>query len=87
MYAKGMTTSDIESHIRDIYGLAALDSTICRVTDKILPAVKEWQMRPLDSIYAVVFMHSSHFHVRSEGQIVKKGRLHRIRHLTSHFSN
>ena len=72
MYAKGMTTSDIESHIRDIYGIEVSDSTISRVTDKILPVVKEWQVRPLESIYAVVFMDAIHFHVRSEGQIVKK---------------
>lgn len=72
MYAKGMTTSDIESHIREIYGIDVSDSTISRVTDKILPVVKEWQSRPLESIYAVVFMDAIHFHVRSEGQIVKK---------------
>ncbi len=72
MYAKGMTTSDIEGHIRDIYGIEVSDSTISRVTDKILPVVKEWQMRPLESIYAVVFMDAIHFHVRSEGQIIKK---------------
>ncbi len=72
MYAKGMTTADIESHIREIYGLDVSDSTISRVTDKILPVVKEWQSRPLESIYAVVFMDAIHFHVRSEGQIVKK---------------
>ena len=72
MYAKGMTTSDIESHIREIYGLDVSDSTVSRVTDKILPVVREWQMRPLEAIYAVVFMDAIHFHVRSEGQIVKK---------------
>lgn len=72
MYAKGMTTGDIESHIREIYGIDVSDSTISRVTDKILPVVKEWQSRPLESIYAVVFMDAIHFHVRSEGQIVKK---------------
>lgn len=72
MYAKGMTTSDIEAHIRDIYGLSVSDSTISRVTDKILPVVKDWQMRLLESVYAVVFMDAIHFHVRSEGQIVKK---------------
>lgn len=70
MYAKGMTTSDIESHIRDIYGIDVSDSTISRVTDKILPVVKEWQSRPLESIYAVVFMDAIHYHVRSAGQIV-----------------
>lgn len=72
MYAKGMTTADIESHIREIYGIDVSDSTISRVTDKILPVVKEWQSRPLESIYAVVFMDAIHFHVRSEGQIIKK---------------
>ncbi len=72
MYAKGMTTSDIEGHIRDIYGISVSDSTISRVTDKILPIVREWQQRPLESIYAVVFMDAVHFHVRSEGQIIKK---------------
>jgi transposase-like protein len=72
MYAKGMTTSDIESHIRDIYGIEVSDSSISRITDKILPIVKEWQQRPLESIYAVVFMDAINYHVRSEGQIVKK---------------
>lgn len=72
MYAKGMTTSDIESHIRDIYGIEVSDTTVSRVTDKILPIAKEWQQRPLESVYAVVFLDAIHFHVRSEGQIVKK---------------
>ena len=72
MYAKGMTTGDIESHIRDVYGVEVSDTTISRITDKILPIAKEWQQRPLEAIYAVVFMDAIHFHVRSEGQIVKK---------------
>ena len=72
MYAKGMTTGDIEAHIRDIYGLEVSDSTISRVTDKILPAVREWQNRPLEPIYAVVFLDAIHYHVRSEGQVIKK---------------
>ena len=72
MYAKGMTTSDIATHIRDIYGVEVSDTTISRITDKILPIVREWQQRPLESVYAVVFMDAIHYHVRSEGQIVKK---------------
>ncbi len=72
MSAKGMTTSDIEAHIKDIYGLECSDTTISRITDKILPVVREWQSRPLEEIYAVVFMDAIHFHVRSEGQIIKK---------------
>ena len=72
MYAKGMTTGDIESHMQELYGVDISDSTISRITDKILPIVKEWQERPLEDIYAVVFMDAIHFHVRSEGRIVKK---------------
>ena len=72
MYAKGMTTSDIEGHIHDIYGVEVSDTTVSRITDKILPVAKEWQQRPLESIYAVVFLDAIHFHVRSEGQIIKK---------------
>ena len=72
MYAKGMTTSDIQAHIKDIYGMNISDTTVSRITDKILPEAREWQQRPLESVYAVVFMDAIHYHVRSEGQIVKK---------------
>ena len=72
MYAKGMTTGDIEAHIQDIYGIEVSDTTISRITDKILPIAKEWQQRPLEVVYAVVFLDAIHYHVRSEGQIVKK---------------
>lgn len=72
MYAKGMTTNDISAHIEDIYGLEVSDSLVSRITDKILPVVKEWQQRPLESIYAVVFMDAIHYNVRCEGRIVKK---------------
>ena len=72
MYAKGMTTGDIEAHIQDIYGVDVSDTTVSRITDKILPVAKEWQQRPLESIYAVVFLDAIHYHVRNEGQIVKK---------------
>lgn len=61
MYAKGMTTTDIESHIQDIYGLSVSDTTISRITDKILPLAREWQQRPLESLYAVVFMDAIHY--------------------------
>lgn len=72
MYAKGMTTADIESHMRELYDIEISDSTISRITDKILPIVKEWQERPLEDIYAVVFMDAIHYHVRHEGRIVKR---------------
>ena len=72
MYAKGMTTGDIESHMQELYDIDVSDSTISRITDKILPIVKEWQERPLEEVYAVVFMDAIHYHVRSEGRIVKR---------------
>ena len=64
MYAKGMTTGDIVAHVRDLYGLEVSDTTVSRLTDKILPAAKEWQQRPLESVYAVVFLDAIHYHVR-----------------------
>ena len=67
-----MTTSDIQYHINDIYGIDISDTTVSRITDKILPEAREWQQRQLESVYAVVFMDAIHYHVRSEGQIVKK---------------
>ena len=72
MYAKGMTTTDIGDHIRDIYGIDVSESTVSRITDKVLPEAKEWQQRPLESVYAVMFMDAIHYHVRCEGQVVKK---------------
>ena len=72
MYAKGMTTGDIEAHIQNIYGVDVSDTTVSRITDKILPVAKEWQQRSLEAVYAVVFLDAIHYHVRSEGHIVKK---------------
>ena len=72
MYAKGMTTTDIETRMRELYDIDISDSTISQITDKILPVVKEWQERPLEEIYAVVFMDAIHYHVRHEGRIVKR---------------
>ena len=72
MYAKGMTTADIESHMRELYDIDISDSTVSRITDTVLPIVKEWQERPLEEVYAVVFLDAIHYHVRSEGRIVKR---------------
>ena len=52
--------------------LKLLNSTASRITDKILPIAREWQQRPLEATYAVVFMDAIHYHVRSEGRIIKK---------------
>ena len=52
-------------------GLSVSDTTVSRITDKILPVAKEWQQRPVESIYAVVYLDAIHSHVRSEGLIAK----------------
>lgn len=58
--------------MRELYDIEISNSTINRITDKILPIVKEWQERPLEDIYAVVFMDAIHYHVCNEGRIVKR---------------
>ncbi len=72
MYAKGMTTRDISAHLHDVYGADASAEMISHMTDRILPIAKEWQNRPLERKYAVVFMDAVHFHVREENRTVKK---------------
>jgi len=72
MYAKGMTTGDINIHMNEIYGVNIDKSTVSTITDKILPLVKEWQNRPLSSIYPIVYLDAIHFKVRDNGKIVSK---------------
>ena len=72
MYAKGMTTRDISAHLKSVYGVDASAEMISHMTDRILPVAKEWQNRPLEKKYAIVFMDAVHFHVRQDNQTVKK---------------
>jgi len=72
MYAKGMTQSDISGHIKQIYGFEISESVVSRITDKVMPIIHDWQQRPLENTYAVVFMDAIHYHVRQEGRIIKK---------------
>lgn len=72
MYAKGMTTRDIEGHMRDIYGIDVSPTMVSKVTDKVLPLVAEWQSRPLDRIYPIVYLDAIHFKVRKDNRIINK---------------
>lgn len=72
MYAKGMTTRDISTHLWDVYGVEASAEMISHMTDRILPMAREWQNRPLERKYAVVFMDAVHFNVREDNRTVKK---------------
>jgi len=72
MYAKGMTTRDISDHIHEAYGFEVSENIVSRITDKILPVIREWQSRPLEEIYAVMFLDAIHYNVRQDGRIIKK---------------
>lgn len=72
MYAKGMTTRQISDTIEDIYGFDVSEGFISDVTDKILPQIGEWQNRPLDDVYPVIYIDAIHYSVRDNGVIVKK---------------
>ena len=72
MYAKGMSTDAINSNIEELYHFSLSKEQISRVTDKILPVAKEWQNRPLEKIYTVMFLDGMSFDVRENGSYVKK---------------
>lgn len=72
MYAKGMSTRDIEDQMKDIYGIEVSPTLVSKVTDKIMPQIAEWQSRPLDRIYPIVYLDAIHFKVRQENRIVNK---------------
>jgi transposase-like protein len=62
MYAKGITQSDISGHVQETCGFSVSDSTVSRITDKVLPAIREWQTRPFKEVYAVVFLDAVHYY-------------------------
>lgn len=72
MYAKGMSTRDIEDHMKNIYGIEVSPTMVSKVTDKILPMITEWQSRPLDRVYPIVFLDAIHFKVRKDNRIINK---------------
>jgi putative transposase len=72
MYAKGMSIRDISSHIKSIYNIEISHTLVSKITDRILPIANEWQNRPLDSVYPIVFMDAIHYKVRTEGRVVSK---------------
>ena len=71
MYAKGMTTRQISETIEDIYGFETSEGFISDVTDKILPQIEDWQNRPLDEIYPILYIDAIHYYVRDNGVIRK----------------
>ena len=72
LYAKGVSVRDIQSHLNQLYGIEVSPTLISNVTNKIMPLIREWQSRPLQKVYAAVFLDAIHFKVRQEGHIVNK---------------
>ena len=72
LYARGMSTRDIHEQIKDIYGIEVSAEMVSKITDSILPSIKEWQHRSLDPIYSFVFLDAIHYKVREDGQIKTK---------------
>jgi len=70
LYAKGMSTRDIQEMLEELYGIDVSPETISAITDKVWPLVEEWQNRPLMSQYAIVYLDAIHIKLRREGKIV-----------------
>lgn len=72
MYAKGMTVRDIQEHVKDFYGVDISPTFVSNVTDKVIDLAAQWQARPLESLYPIVFFDAIFYKVRQEGRIVSK---------------
>ncbi|HHZ00010.1 IS256 family transposase [Defluviitalea saccharophila] len=72
LYARGMTTRDIHDQIKDLYGIEVSADMVSKITERIVPEIKEWQNRPLESIYPFVFMDAIHYKIREDGHILNR---------------
>lgn len=72
LYARGLTVREVQGHLRELYGTEVSPDLISRVTDAVLDEVKEWQNRPLDSVYPVVFLDALRVRIRDGGQVRSK---------------
>lgn len=72
MYARGMSTRDIQSHIEEIYGLEVSPTMVSNITEKVSSMVEEWQNRPLEALYPIVYFDAIHYKVRDNGRVVSK---------------
>lgn len=72
LYAKGMSTRDIEEQMLEIYGVALSPASVSRITDKVLDTVKDWQQRPLEALYPVLWLDGIRFRVKEGSQYKTK---------------
>src|SRR3954452_16064898 len=69
--AKGLTTGEVQAHLAEVYGAQVSRQTISTITDKVLDAMTEWQNRPLDPVYPVIFLDAIHVKIR-DGQVANR---------------
>lgn len=72
LYGLGLSYADIQQHLKDMYDFDISDGTITAITDRIIPAIKEWQNRPLENVYPVMWLDAIHFKVRQDGVVKSK---------------
>jgi len=72
LFSHGMSYRDMKYHIHDMYGIEVSTGAITAITDQLIPELKEWQQRPLNSVYPIVWMDAVHYKVREEGRYISK---------------
>ncbi len=72
LYARGMSTRDIHDQLQDIYGIELSAEMVSKITDRIIPDIKEWQSRPLNPMYPFCFMDAIHYKIKEDGRIVNR---------------
>jgi transposase-like protein len=72
LYALGVSTRDITKHIKELYQMDISAATLSAITDKVIPAMNEWRTRPLESVYAFVYLDCMHYKVREGGSVVTR---------------
>ena len=72
LYARGLTTREINEQVQDLYGIEVSATMVSNITDQIIPEIKEWQNRPLDEVYPIIFIDAVHFSVREDHRVIKK---------------
>jgi putative transposase len=72
MYAKGMTVRDIQAHVQELYGADLSPALISNITEKVMESATEWQARPLQNVYPIIFFDAIHYKVKENGKVVSK---------------
>ena len=72
LFSHGMSYRDMKYHIHDMYGIEVSTGAITAITDQLIPELKEWQQRPLESVYPIIWMDAVHYKIKEEGRYISK---------------